>query len=159
MRRFAVLLVVASALPAGGCMMKPRHLVYPQGVTVTGWYRPNFEICTWGRDPNGPRPCPLVIHLPAGDLGEKELSDVNALKRAGWAERDLGNGLTELTLRANPPLLRCFYRGGALASVEINTLSGNGGGPGVFSVDGKRVSLPATDEAITAALGPPVRRE
>ena len=77
--------------------MKPRHLVNPQGVTFTGWHVPNFEICNWDRDPNNPQPCPLVIHLPAGDLGDKELSDAAALKRAGWEQQDNGN----LLLRAS----------------------------------------------------------
>src|SRR5205085_497142 len=52
MKRFAVLLAVALAVPAGGCMMKPRHLVYPDGVTFVGWHVPNFESCLWTRDPN-----------------------------------------------------------------------------------------------------------
>jgi hypothetical protein len=140
-------------------MMKSRHLVYPGGVTFTGWYAPNFETCIWMRDANNPQPCPLVVHLPAGDLGDKELSDAKALKRAGWAERDAGDGRTELTLRANPPMVACWYQGGVLAGVSVSTLSGNGGGPGTFSVNGKRLSLPATDEAITQALGEPLRRD
>jgi hypothetical protein len=74
-------------------------------------------------------------------------------------EREIGNGLTELMLRANPPIVRCYYQDRALVGVEINTLSGNGGGPGVFSVNGKRVSLPATHEAITLVLGGPLRRD
>jgi hypothetical protein len=158
MRRFAILLAAAATLPAGGCMMKPRHLVYAD-VSIEGWHVPNFEIARWGRDPNNPRPCPLVLHLPGGDLGEKELSDIAALKRAGWQEHDAGNGSTWLWLKANPPLVRCFYENGKLVGVEVNTLSGNGGGPGVFSVNGMKVSLPATDEAITAALGQPVKRD
>ena len=155
MRRFAALLVVLLALPAGGCMMKPRHLVYPQGVTFTGWYVPNFEICNWDRDPNNPQPCPLVIHLPAGDLGDKELSDVAALKRAGWQEQDNGN----LVLRASKGLVCCSHQGRVLVGVSVSALPSAGGGPIAVSVGGKRISLPATDETITAALRQPVRRD
>ena len=155
MKRFAVLVVAALALSAGGCMGKPRHLVYPQGVAFVGWHVPNFEICIWDRDPNNPQPCPLVVHLPAGDLSDKELSDATAVKRAGWEEQNNGN----LILRANKALVCCSHRGGALVGVSVSALPGNGGGPITFSVDGKRVSLPATDEAITTALGPPVRRD
>ena len=155
MKRLLLIAVAAFALPAGVCMAKPRHLVYPQGITFTGWHNPNFESCAWTRDPNNPGPCPVAVHLPTGDLGEKELSDVNALKRAGWTE----TGPTGLMLRANPPLVVCLYENGVLTSVTMSTLPGNGGGPGVLSIDGKRVTLPTTDEAITRVLGPPLRRE
>ncbi len=155
MRRFAALLVVLLALSAGGCMMKPRHLAYPQGVTFTGWHVPNFEICSWDRNPNNPQPCPLVIHLPAGDLGAQELSDAAALKRAGWEEQDNGN----LVLRTGKGLVCCSQQGGVLVGVSVGALPGDGGGPIAFSVGGKRASLPATDEAITAVLGQPVRRD
>ena len=155
MRRFAALLVVMLAVPAGGCMMKPRHLVYPQGVSFTGWYVPNFETCNWNRDPNNPQPCPLVIHLSAGDMGAKELSDAAALKRAGWEEQDNGN----LVLRAGKGLACCSHQGGVLVGVSVSALPSAGGGPIVVSVGGKRTSLPATAEAITAALGQPLRRD
>ena len=155
MRRFAVLLVATLALPTGGCMMKPRHLVYPQGVTFTGWYTPNFEICNWDRDPNNPQPCPLVVHLPAGDLSAKELSDAAALKRAGWEEQANGN----LMLRAGKGLVCCSYQGGVLVGASVGTLPSDGGGPVAISVGGKRLSVPATDAEITAALGQPLRRD
>jgi hypothetical protein len=154
MKRFAVLAVAALALSAG-CMAKPRHLVYPHGVTFVGWHVPTFEICIWDRDPNNPQPCPLVVHLPAGDLSAKELSDAAALKRAGWEEQDNGN----LILRANNAMVCCSHRGGVLVGVSVSVLPGNGGGTITLRADGKRVSLPATDEAITTALGPPVRRD
>jgi hypothetical protein len=155
MYRFAALLVVVTLLPAGGCMMKSRHLVYPQGVTFTGWHMPDFEICNWDRDPNNPQPCPLAIHMPAGDLGDKELSDAAALKRAGWEEQAGGN----LVLRADKGLVCCSHRGGVLVGVSVSALPRAGGGPIALSVGGKRISLPATDGAITAVLGQPVRRD
>ena len=154
MKHLLLIAAVALTLPAGGCMAKPRFLIYPQGITFTGWHNPNFESCAWTRDPNNPRPCPIVIHLPTGDLGEKELSDAAALKRAGWAE----NGPTGLMLRGNPMVL-CQYENGVLVNVTLSVLPGNGGGPGALSIDGKRVTLPATDEAITQVLGAPLRRE
>jgi hypothetical protein len=56
-------------------------------------------------------------------------------------------------------MVLCHYQRGALVGVSINTLSGNGGGPAVFSVGGKKISLPATDEEITRVLGGPLRRD
>jgi hypothetical protein len=135
-----------------------RHFVI-LSATFTGWHVPNFENCDGTPDPKNPQPCPLVVHLPTGDLGDKELADPNGLKRAGWEERDVGKGITELLFRAGPPMVVCQYRGGALIGVGVSTLSGNGGGPGSLSVNGKRVTLPATDEAIVSVLGQPrVRR-
>jgi hypothetical protein len=138
MKRLPILLAVAVVLPAAGCMTKPRHLYYPQGVTITGWHRPDFEIVNWNRDANNPQPCPLVVHLPSGDLGEKELADANGLRRAGWTERDIGNGVTELMLRVNPPMVRCWYQGGVLTGVEVNTLSGNGAVPACSASTARR---------------------
>ena len=154
MRHFAVLMVVVLALPSGGCMMKSRHLVYPQGVQFVGWHVPNFESCIWDRDPKNPQSCPLVIHLPVGDLGEKELSDIAALKRAGWEEQTNGN----LLLRVSKGMVTCSYQRGVLTGVSVSADLRNGG-PFAFSVGGKRVSLPATDEAIVAVLGQPIRRD
>ena len=159
MSRFAILLGATLCLPVGGCMMKPRHLVYPDGVVFTGWHVPNFEICNWSRDPNNPQPCPVVVHLPAGDLGDKELSDAAALKWAGWEEQDNGNGNTSLWLRAGTGQVNCNYRGAALVGASVSTLSSAGSGPVALSVNGKRVILPATAEAITATLGQPLRRD
>ena len=156
MRSSITLLVAALSLPAGGCMMKPRHLVYPQGVTFTGWHPPNFECCTWRRDPNNPGPCPLVAHRPGGDLGDKEFADASALRRAGWAERDAGNGLVILSEPASPAVVSCAYENGVLAHVSVSVLAG---GAAELSVGGRRVGLPATEGAITAALGQPLRRD
>ena len=159
MRRFVALLVVGAALLASGCMNKPRHLFYPDGVTIVGWRVPNFEYCIWTRAPNAPGPCPLVVHLPTGDLGDKELSDAAALKRAGWEEETNGN----LLLRVGTGLVVCGYQGGVLngvtVSVRVSTFATNRNGPIEFSVGGKRLSLPNTDEGITAALGQPLRRD
>jgi hypothetical protein len=46
-----------------------------------------------------------------------------------------------------------------LGSVSVSTLPGTRGGPVDVSVSGKRITLPGTDEAIPAALGPPLRRD
>ena len=153
MRRAVLLLAATLALPSAGCMMKPRHLVFPQGVMFTGWYVPNFEICNWDRDPNNPQPCPLVVHLSAGDLTDRELSDSAALKRAGWKEESNGN----LILRADKGLVCCSYQGGVLTGVSVSALSS--GDVIAFSVGGRRLVLPATDEAVAAVLGPPLRRD
>jgi len=155
MRRF-VILAVALTLPAGGCMMKPRHLVYPQGVTFQGWYVPNFESVHWRPGPNNPGPCPLVVHRRAGDLTADTFADPNRLKREGWTEQDVGNGSIILTEPAPRPAVSCAYQGGALAHVSVSVLSG---GTVEVSLGGKRVELPATDEAIATALGQPLRRE
>ena len=64
-----------------------------------------------------------------------------------------------LLLRPGKSLVCCNYRGGVLAGVSVGALPGDGGGPIAVSVGGKRAGLPATAEAITAALGPPLRRE
>ena len=156
MKTSFVLAAAALVLPAGGCMMKPRHLIYPQGVTFQGWYVPNFETCCWRQDPRNPRPCPLVVHRAAGDLGDKELSDPNALRRAGWEEQDLGGGLVVLREPGPPSIVACAFANGVLTDVAVSVLSG---GTAEVSVGGNRVALPGTDEAITAALGQPLRRE
>jgi hypothetical protein len=159
MSRTAILLALTLTLPAGGCMMKPRHLVYADGVKFIGWHVPKFEICLWEVDPKNPQPCPLVVHLPAGDVGAKDLADAAALKRAGWEQQDNSDGSTTLLFRSRKSLVVCSHRGGALRGVSVGVLPGDGGGPIDASVSGKRVTLPNTDEAITAALGQPLRRE
>lgn len=155
MRSVAALLAVVFAIAASGCMNKPRHLRYSNGVTIVGWHAPDFEACLWSQDPNNPQPCPLVVHLPAGDLSENELSDAAALKQAGWQEQTNGN----LALRTDNGVLVCGYRGQALVAATVSRLPGNGGGPIAVSIGGKRFSLPATDEEIIAALGQPDQRD
>jgi hypothetical protein len=155
MRSVAALLAVVFAIAASGCMNKPRHLHYSNGVTIVGWHVPHFEACLWSQDPNNPQPCPLVVHLPAGDIAENELADAETLKQRGWEEQGNGN----LALRTDNGILVCGYRGRALVAATVSTLPGNGGGPIAVSIGGKRFSLPATDEEIIAALGQPDQRD
>ena len=61
--------------------------------------------------------------------------------------------------RGNPPLVVCGYDRRVLVAVTVDTLPGNGGGRGVVSVNGKKVTLPATDEQVTQELGVPLRRD
>lgn len=142
------------------CMGSYRALafIYPQGVAFTGC-EASIESCFWNWDANNPGPCPLVIHLPEGDLGERELADAKALKGAGWEERDAGKGISELIRRAKPPYVACWYEGGRLSGVHIDTLDCNGGGPAVLTVNGQKLSLPAPLESIIAILGQPLRRD
>src|SRR5262249_10509427 len=85
-------------LLTSGCQpnLSPRSewLIYPNGVTLFS----RGGVCSsvqWQND--NPGPCPLVLHLPAGDLGARELADPQVLQARGWVQgfRDPARGTAE----------------------------------------------------------------
>jgi hypothetical protein len=49
-------------------------------------FRSTYFSVKWVRDAASPDPCPLVVHLPAGDVGDKDLAEPGGLLRLGWEE-------------------------------------------------------------------------
>ena len=63
-----IVIVWKTLRPAGDSVLA----TYPGAVEFGGSVnagRATFGIVQWMSDPANPRPCPLVIHLPGGDLG------------------------------------------------------------------------------------------
>jgi REP element-mobilizing transposase RayT len=130
----------------------PVTAVYPGGVELVGvklGRRTTYRIVQWLTDPDRPRPCPLVIHLPGGDLAGDALCDWNATAAAAelgspdeleiWPFRDESGRVVGVSIRLVP---------GALFSPQ----------PVEVSISGMRIALPLTDEDAVRVLGEPTER-
>jgi hypothetical protein len=122
-------------------------LRYPGGVEIAGHGGPGrvvFPIVQWMSDPDDPAPCPLVIHLPRGDLGGDALCD--------WG------GPAAAVQMGCPDELDIFlyHRYGTVCGVRVGLLPG--GPPVEVSVAGKRFSLPVSEVDAVQLLGEPSSR-
>ena len=151
----------AAALLAGamsGCSL-PREAEYPSGVRFTGRRTgTNFETVAWARNPKNPQPCPLVLHLPGGDLSAKELADPKVLLARGWATKEPDHGLRELSYRRGNLVAWAAHRGAILEMVGVNALTCPEQQQGIVSIGGKRLPLPVSEDEMIGALGQPIRR-
>jgi hypothetical protein len=122
-------------------------LSYPGGVELAGPIRGGRGVCPilqWVADPADPKPCPVVLHLPKGDLGGDALCDAD-----GPAAAERLGGPAELDIF---PL----HKQGKVVGVRVSVLPG--GSPVEVSVAGKRLSLPVSEEDVVRLLGDPSRR-
>ena len=157
----------------GGCLLltagcspelssQTRQAFYPSGVTFIAKGTGAYDALQWQNDnANNPQPCPLVLHLPGGDLTAKELADPKLLHSRGWREsyRDDARGLVEFRWLESEngvekSLAQVTLAGGNLDRVLVRTTEDLSA-----SLDGKRVPLPITAEQLEQLLGQPLRVE
>jgi hypothetical protein len=121
---------------------------YPGGVTLAGPVaggRATYVLVQWLSDPADSSPCPLVVHLPGGDLGGDALCDWGAPQVAAT----LG-GPEELDL------FPFHDERGRIIGIRVGLLPG---GPAVeVSVGGTRLALPLAEEDAVRLLGEPLGR-
>jgi hypothetical protein len=152
-----VALVPPSAM--SGCMAPSREAKYAQGITFIGRHKAKFEIVAWARARNNPQPCPLIVHLPQGDFAEKELADPKTLIARGWAATEKpDHGLSQLSYRRGNLVVWAAHRGGMLEMAGVNALTCSEPQMGIVSIDGKRFSLPISEDDMIRLLGQPNRR-
>lgn len=157
--------------------------VYAEGVALSGishFGRATYDAVSWSPNFEKPEPCPLVIHLPDGDLNGADLANLDVLRARGWRQLVRDEAMTpelEKALQAlpkvaddNPPIIYQRYYGSLLLSVTFwagmlrSVWVGRGPrGPlerqeGALSLAGKRLSLPLADVDADRILGRPLDR-
>jgi len=129
----------------------PTVFNYPRGVQLVGSGRPGrlrFDIVQWLRETHSSAISPLVVHLPEGDLGGKELSRWNSPVEA-----------LKLKASADVDIVPIFGPTGGIEDV-IGVRVGlfPGGRPIEISVNGMRVRLPLSEAEALTFLGEPISR-
>jgi hypothetical protein len=140
----------------------------------------------WYQDLHNPRPCPLTIHLPEGELGPADLASVERLRGHGF-KPDPPDPATTAMLRNLAgdgkipdqalPAQYVRWDGRVLISIMIDPDSSPPGPravwvgyriaepqpwvrrDGIMSVGGKSVPLPVSATELTSILGPPLAKE
>jgi hypothetical protein len=131
-------------------------LTYPNGVTFHQTSDQQFPKVTWSADDwDRPGPCPLVIHLPTGDLDATHLGSLDQLRNDGWTEEVAGLGIN---LSSPGQVVECHFRNRALTHITVNAEAETSNVHIAVSYHGRRVLLPATADTIIAALGAPSNR-
>jgi hypothetical protein len=159
----ALLFLAAVTFPAWMWVVFPlkgyHALNYPNGVTFTGTAGEDLTIVSWYTRPGEKEPCPLTVHLPDGDLTPAYLADGVRLRRDGWEECKPGGG-QKVELRYGGFCVRCWFEGETLTHMEVNArvAQEENIGPVAVSIDGKRVSLPASEEQVANILGLPTKK-
>jgi len=149
---------------AGGCTpaLSPRisRAVYPGGLTFLAKGSGAYHSLQWQTDNViKPDPCPLVLHLPDGDLAASDLADPKKLQDRGWQESFQDNGRVTVAYRwqqtengAEKTLAQVTLVNGTLRTVLVRTTEGV-----AASVNGKRVPLPIAAGQLDELLGKPLR--
>jgi len=120
---------------------------YRDGIELGGTVRRGrvtYRIIQWVPDPADSGPCPLVLHLPGGDLRGDELRD-----RQSPAFARLTGGPAGLEVFP-------FHAGGKIIGFRVGVLPGER--PVEMSVSGKRFALPLSGEEAIRLLGEPTGR-
>src|SRR5207247_1373573 len=136
----------------------------------------------WVRGPAAAGSCPLVIHLPTGDIGEKEFAEAGGLLRLGWKEvayppppaeivalvgPDWDHGLPKVVKFGHDDLrVATQHTAGELTGVWVwvveqgheTMASSLGSARYSISIDGRRVTLPLPEAEMVQVLGAPEGR-
>jgi hypothetical protein len=157
--------------------------VYPGPVEFMGhsrFFTKTYVAVKWRRDPGAAGPCPFVVHLPAGDVGEEQLTEAWLLTH-GWKEvpyPPVPANVKALCPGYEPVLPKVVKFGygdlriatqhtnGELTSVDVcvvepgyETIAWN---PGAtlysLSLDGRRITLPLSEAEMIRVMGLPADR-
>jgi hypothetical protein len=158
---------------------------YPGTVEFMGHSRlfgTTYFAVKWLHDPAAPGSCSLVIHLPTGDVGEKELAEAGGLLKLGWKEvpyppmpaeaaallgPDRDQGLPQVVKFGYGDLrVATQHNGGELTSVWVwlvepghETMAWSAGASRYsISINGKRIPLPLPEAEMVRVLGVPEGR-
>jgi hypothetical protein len=144
------------------------HAEYPQHVSFWGAGGSSGMIyygLAWHREDHDAEPCPLVIHFETGDVAAADLADPDRLLARGWAPPTDPHG--ELAMAF--PQARIFERWEAGYSASVTYTRGGATCVALtvtkreaciaVSIQGRRVSLPASEEDLIRALGAPTTRK
>lgn len=141
----AALLLAFTFLAAARRPGVPVVFAYPNGVELVGRGRPGklrFDIVQWLREPGGPAACPLVVHLPGGDLGGEKLCRWNAAQAA--VELGAGSGFDLFPFHGPT---------GDVVGLRVGLIPG--GRPFELTVNGVRVRVPLSEMEARGALDEP----
>ena len=159
---------------------------YPGPLEFTGLSRlsgTTYVVVKWVRNPAAPVPCPLIVHLPAGDIGETEFAEPDRLRDFGLEEvpfvivpealpivgpdwqRGLprvirfGHGDLRIVTQHTDGALTCVWVGVVEPGQEMMAWSPRAT-PYSISVNSQRLTLPVSEAELVRALGvPPHRRK
>src|SRR5262245_61060217 len=103
--------------------------IYPSGVSFFARGSGPYTSLQWQTDnANKAQPCPLVLHLPGGDLTAQDLADPKKLQDRGWRETFQDNGgvtieytWQEMENGAERTLAQVTLTGGSLSRVLLRT--------------------------------------
>jgi hypothetical protein len=164
-----------------GCLI---FATYPGPLEFVGHSRLSgtfYVGVKWVRDPAAPVPCPLTVHLRAGDVSETEFAQPGSLLNFGMQEvpyelapevvaffgPDWQEGLPRVVKFGHADLrVATQHTGGQLTSVSVwvvepghETLASSPRGTGYsISVDGKSLTLPLPEKELIRILGAPQHR-
>src|SRR5262245_38036777 len=153
-----------AACLAVGCIpaLSPRisRAEYPGGVSFVAKGQAPYDCLQWqGGNANPPPPCPLVLHLPGGDLTAQDLADAKQLQDRGWVKSYQDNGVAAVEYQwresaggVEKTLAQVTLTGGVLTRVLLRT-TGNVSA----TIGGKHVALPITSGQLEQLLGKPLR--
>jgi hypothetical protein len=158
---------------------------YPGPLEFTGHsrlFRSTYFAIKWVRDAASPGPCPLTVHLPTGDVGDKDFAQPGGLLRRGWQEipypplpaeaarllgPDPSQGLPQVVKFGHGDLrVATQHIKGELTSVWIwlvepghETLACNPGAASyALGIAGRRITLPLAESEMIRVLGKPEGR-
>ncbi|WP_439626324.1 hypothetical protein [Gemmata sp.] len=142
-------LLLEATLRAAACRPRPPVVfAYPNSVELAGRGksgRVRFDTGQWVREPGSGAACLLVVHLPGGDLGGKELCHFNGPQVA--VELGAGNGFD---------LFRFHGPAGDVIGLRVGLIPG--GRPFEVGINGVRVRLPLSEADAVTGLGEPASR-
>lgn len=145
-----------------GPLRERGRLEYPGRVAFTRTPGDYTKVAWDAADWDNPGPCPLAVHLGGVDLDAAYLGSPDRLRRLGWAEQVYENSegqVTGVAMRSPGGVVECSYRAGRLTNVAVDAAEAQGAVEVAVSLGGRRVALPNSAEAITAALGPPLPKD
>ncbi len=152
MRRFALACVV---LFSAGCSLPMySRAEYENGIMFEGNDGVIFKVMWWNRD-DPTRHCSLVVHLADGtDLDVSKFASPNAMRNLGAKTQNEFQDEFDLMLEKPGMWIGCSYIKARLEWVMVNLGVGSRG-KASFTVNGKDLSLPITEEKLFEALGQP----
>jgi hypothetical protein len=145
-----------------GCMAAPfkARAVYGPELEFRAYAnRDAFDELIWNDAQQKQPVCPIVIHLPGGDLGDEQLRTTKALIDLGAKEEkyDIGEGKDKsrasvMTLDRGAMKLVVGYHNDRLASLTLRVTE-----PTRVTVRGKPVTLPLSRNDLIGTFGQPAQ--
>ncbi len=154
LRTSAVLLSVASALFLSGCVEENYVVSYDElDISFEGSFN-KFRVLHWCLGPDGKNRRPLIVHLPNGDLSEKDFASPKRMQELGGELREYKElpGFSYIDLWYDDDVkIETSYKNGVLDYVMVSA----GSGRVRITLGEVTITLPINKGGLRRKLGEP----
>jgi hypothetical protein len=149
-------LLICAALVTVGCARPDfSNAEYDNGIVFSAMHGVVHTV-SWYRPEKPPAACPIVVHLKGLDIDDVRLSSPKVMRNLGGHDQNRHGNTVDVTVTRSDVNILCEYEKDKLVWVDV-LVDYRDESFHSLTVNGKKLTLPLSEDKLFAVLGPPRR--